>query len=606
MSDKLQFYPTPAWLAKFAGEQFQEKVEYLLEPHAGKGDLLKGAGFINGYGGCCTVNIAAVEIDVENQEVLRGKKIDIVGHDFLKMTDATQYSHILMNPPFINGDEHLIHAWNILDSGEIVAIINAETIRNPYSAKRELLNKIISDNGYVVFIDDAFAKEHGAARPANVDVAVVYLKKVNEKMNFTFECKKDDERFDDADFNEEIGTQVGMPVGFIESYVKAFGVAVEALKFSHKARIASSKYANMLGENFLEELAKEQAVASGNLDYIIKTSFDDSKYDSKGEFVRAYRELKHRAWSSILRYSKVEDSLSSNNINLLRKEFTNISNLDFTSSNIYSFLLGFSQSRNELNNNMVLHVFDEISKFHPDNRLYYKGWKSNGWHRLNAFQVKSKRFILPISLDSFGFSYLEISKFSDFDQVFRFLDGKNYSNSGGNGFYGVADLLKEHDSSGGLARLSGNRISTEYFDVRLYVGAGTIHFFPKRKDLIERLNNLVGKLRQWLPDEPEHATKEFWEQHDQSERINKGFNVKTSNWELNSLFREAQNPDANISSYSKIASELSGMFDKAAKDLGINSGLSFDAKEQLNQMGGEGVAEQQLALPNLSNDDEAA
>jgi hypothetical protein len=52
-----------------------------------------------------------------------------------------------MNPPFSNADDHFLKAWEIAENTDIVCLMNAETIRNPYSQKRQLVNRIIEDNG---------------------------------------------------------------------------------------------------------------------------------------------------------------------------------------------------------------------------------------------------------------------------------------------------------------------------------------------------------------------------------------------------------------------------------------------------------------------------
>lgn len=56
------------------------------------------------------------------------------------------FDFIIMNPPFSNGDEHFIKAWEIADNTTIVCLLNSETINNPYSEKRKLVKKIIDDN----------------------------------------------------------------------------------------------------------------------------------------------------------------------------------------------------------------------------------------------------------------------------------------------------------------------------------------------------------------------------------------------------------------------------------------------------------------------------
>lgn len=589
MSNDFQFYPTPRWLAKFAVSNFKDPIQYLLEPSAGDASLLIGADLIRNGHSCC--ELAAVEIDPNNQAILRGFNVDVIGHDFLKVADASPFSHILMNPPFSYGCDHVLHAWSILNSGEIVAIINAETIRNPYSEKRKLLVKTIADNGFVVFIDDAFAAKHNAKRSADVDVAVVYLKKESLEFDFTFGCEGDSYSDVDLDETGSVATDVGLPVGFIEAYVQTFNNAVLALKNESKARFAAYKYAALLGETFLQKLAKAHAEESGNLDgYKMETLFSGGGQEIRSNFVKGYKELKQRAWSSVLRYMKIEDKLSSSNRSLLIKEFENISKLEFSASNIYSFLLGFSQSKGELDNEMVLHVFDKISKYYPDNRSFYKGWKSNGWHRLNAFKVKSKRFILPISF-SYGFIGSDnVDVFRDFDRVFCYLDGKVYDKEDAN-FDGLGNLLERHSSN--IHSLFNKRITTEYFDVRFYHGAGTVHFFPRRKDLIERLNNYVGKLRQWLPNEPEDATNEFWEQYEKSDQISSKMNVTVSPYALRYIYSGRVD---DLDRYKDEVVSLSKSFDSAAKELGIDSSLGFDAREAL---------EQQCLLPNLSAQDVA-
>lgn len=57
--------------------------------------------------------------------------------------------------------------------------------------------------------------------------------------------------------------------------------------------------------------------------------------------------------------------------------------------------------------------------------------------------------------------------------------------------------------------------------MRFYPKAGTVHIFPARPDLVERMNRVVGKYRQWLPDQDTAAPAEFWEQYDNAGRVTK-------------------------------------------------------------------------------------
>src|SRR5674476_2159 len=143
---------------------------------------------------------------------------------------------------------------------------------------------------------------------------------------------------------------------------------------------------------------------------------------------------------------------------------------------------------------MACDVFDMITKFHTDNTVFYKGWKSNDKYRTCGMQDKTTRFILPRhSTDGWqsNLSWESEQMLRDFDKVFAMLDCKSSPE------VGLYDLFR---GSFNELRCS-KRLSSSYFDVRYYPGAGTIHFFPRRKKLVGRLNLLVGRYRQWLPTE---------------------------------------------------------------------------------------------------------
>jgi len=73
---------------------------------------------------------------------------------------------------------------------------------------------------------------------------------------------------------------------------------------------------------------------------------------------------------------------------------------------------------------MVLDCFDKITKYIPENRAYYRGWKSNVKHKEQAFRVQMTRFIIP-RVNSYGCVSCETKKMlSDFDKTFVLLDGK--------------------------------------------------------------------------------------------------------------------------------------------------------------------------------------
>lgn len=118
-NDGLDFFPTPASVAdqmiETAGLTDNMRV---LEPSAGMGhiaDQIRQAG----------VEPDVVEFSGDRRELLQAKGYNVVGHDFMDVTDG-DYDRIIMNPPF--GDRrdaaHVQHAYSLLKpGGRLVAIM---------------------------------------------------------------------------------------------------------------------------------------------------------------------------------------------------------------------------------------------------------------------------------------------------------------------------------------------------------------------------------------------------------------------------------------------------------------------------------------------------
>ena len=100
--------------------------------------------------------------------------IHIVHDDFLTYTPYKQYNLIAMNPPFSCGARHLLRAIEMQQhGGQIVCLLNAETLRNPYTAERKRLVALLEQfNADIEYISDAFSD---AERRASVETALIYL-----------------------------------------------------------------------------------------------------------------------------------------------------------------------------------------------------------------------------------------------------------------------------------------------------------------------------------------------------------------------------------------------------------------------------------------------
>jgi predicted RNA methylase len=135
--DVLQHYPTPDWLAAKAVALFKRSSGRLLDACSGAGALAAAwARRVNprlsSVSGA-SWPIDAVELDARHHPALRAQRINVVGLDFLAFEGGAMYSNVVMNPPFAQGARFVLKAWHMMFSGEIVAIVNAETLRNPFS-----------------------------------------------------------------------------------------------------------------------------------------------------------------------------------------------------------------------------------------------------------------------------------------------------------------------------------------------------------------------------------------------------------------------------------------------------------------------------------------
>ncbi len=507
MIDSLQFYPTPKSLAEKAWSMFRERdFTRVLEPSAGNGDLLAAAPS-NGWMGRTPID--CIEIDITRHPRLREEGYSVVGLDFLQFDSGSMYSHIILNPPFAQGALHALKAWDSLWDGEVVAILNAETIRNPCSKERRRLVRLVEAHGEVEFVEAAFA-EDDSMRKTNVEVALVYLRK-------NADLEHDLAGTIMEDLERDSMTAAGLASGYhepqelalgastIENAVTAFNAAVRASRESVFADARAQRYKARLGRSM-------GAVTGGYCD----DAFGDrsSVEYVRRELFKRYEDLKDRAWTGILRSSRVTDRLSSAGQKQVESQFAQIKTLEFTVSNIYGFLLGVIENQGDIQLEMACSVFDQITRYHSDNAVYYRGWKSNDRHREAGMRIKMTRFILPghnCEPWRTGISWDSQRLLSDFDKVFAMLDGKQKPE------YGIAEAFDQEFE----ALKDGERIQSSYFDLRYYPGAGTIHFFPRNKEVVDRLNRLVGRHREWLPPEDARVSEDFWLQYEKAERFDK-------------------------------------------------------------------------------------
>lgn len=530
-----EYYPTGAHTALKMAMKFNREIVHICDPSAGKGNLLRHLSdgfesisddefkpFIDQLiDGGLSENYAvryarrkwnldraeksAIEIDAAHHADLRELGCKIIGYNFMDVQSLATVSHIIMNPPFSQGAEHVLHAWDCVYDAELVAIVNAQTIKNPFSVERRRLVDLIAKHGSVEFLQDEFV-DH-VERKTNVEVALIYLEKkpegLEKLLNFMDGLKKGNNEYDEEQVSPEICQAVAIPTNFIQNTMHRFKAAVQAARVASEAKAVADRNADGLGIS-LQEM---QAKGVGN--EFREISGESVLKVARKEFEARYRDLKKRAWGQIIRSSLLTDKLSNQARRRLEAEAENIYQLEFTLANVHGFLQGVVESMGDIYKDMVCGLFDNIMNRSNENVVFYKSWKSNEKHKKLGMRVKRSRFILPRFNSSYGGSidYQSTQFLSDIDKVFGYLDGLSGPYDGLVNAFSVQKVE------------NGERYSTRYFDFRFYKRAGTIHFYPKNMEVIERLNRFVGRVRNWIPTDWTEVNDDFKKQYDDGERL---------------------------------------------------------------------------------------
>ena len=549
-----EFYPTPDALAgKMVRKVDWKKVESVLEPSAGKGDVLKAVAkqVRKRRREHAVTDIDAIEIDpnlrailkhnfsrearedIQNRKdsLLRSKGchtnleweskkycyldngkyqyfpddeqemlkeyddalegffeggIHIVHDDFLTYTDYTRYSLIIMNPPFSCGDRHLLKAIDMQkEGGQIVCVLNAETIRNPYTAVRKCLRELLDRyEADVEYISGAFT---GAERKADVDVALIYI-----NIPYTEpEGESIYEKLTRAKAYREPTPEQAMELevtDFIPMIVNRYRVEVESgielIRTYQRMVPYLNSYINPEKQGYYN--SSLILLKDGNGNHITINSY-----------VRSVR-LKY--WHGLLTNEKFIGKLTSK----LQKEYgqrvSSYADYDFSEFNIYMLLT-------EMNTQIIKGIKDEIEvmydrlteehSYYPEckkNRYLYNGWKTNKAWKLEkksilpCYDVFSQWNKEPNPRSAFGV-------LSDIERILNFFDGNSTLN------VSLASAIEANFNRGNT-----KNIRCKFFTVTFYK-KGTVHIVYNCPELIDRFNIYCARNRRWLP--PSYGTKKY-------------------------------------------------------------------------------------------------
>lgn len=486
-----EFYPTPKEIVEYMLKPYNDKISdrYILEPSAGSGNMLDviTSKISMDYGGrsyqksrANKRKVYCIEQDPELSMILQNKGYKLVGTDFLDYKPQHMIDLIIMNPPFSNGDQHLLHAWDILEGGDIACLLNAETINNPFTQRRELLSKIIEDHGSVEMLGNVFSS---AERKTDVEIALVRLSKEGRPgLKLEFEPN---ERESHADFTEELhtGNEVALndKMGaYLEIYEKSKGAFAEYIK-------AKAKLNYYAGEFLRQE----------DVENLIKSAETESRKDKVAIYNSFVDELKMKAWDRIMMQMGLERYMTSSvrtNFNEFKKSQ---GGMDLTRENIKQLIMMLFQSSDNILNQAVIDVFDVFTAYHKSNRVYPEGWKTN-----SAWKV-GKKVILPgfTSGDYSGYysaGFHNYDKYTDIDRAMCYLSGIKYESldaitKKGSSYRDTEYQRRSLDTAVKQTRFGDSSLQEcEFFFFRCYK-KGTVHLTFKSESLWAKFNQVACK-----------------------------------------------------------------------------------------------------------------
>lgn len=497
-----EFYPTPPSLVEkmITGIDWR-KIKTVLEPSAGKGDILREVAkettqHIGRY--LSGLDVDCIEIDPNLRAVLKynfskerqnqydrwedeeyleffADGIHIVHDDFFTYTPFKQYDLIIMNPPFSNGDKHLLKALDIQKKGgNIVCLLNAETIRNPYTeTRKELIRQLNKYNAQIEYIENAFTT---AERKTAVEVALikVAIERVQEESDI-YNRLREAEEMEDIDV-----TCTELEVSdYIKAIISRFNVEV-------KSGIELIRQYRAMIPYMLRSFDSDEKSPILRL-----AAITDRGYDSVS--VNAYvKEVRLKYWRALLSNPKFTGKLTSKLQEEYRERVAKLANYDFTEYNIRTLSAEMNAHIKQGIEDEIITMFDRLTAEHswyPEtlkNKHYYDGWATNKAHKIE------KKVIIPCygvydSWDGKPRVYNARGVLEDIERILNFLDG---------GMTRDVDLWHTLDAcfNQGITK----NIELKFFKATFYK-KGTVHLTFTCPELIERFNIYAAQQKAWLP-----------------------------------------------------------------------------------------------------------
>lgn len=489
----LQFYPTPkSLLDKITDSLKWNKITSVLEPSAGKGDI---ADYVkeklNTPYTRYDIQIDCIEKDPALRKMLEGKEYHVIHDDFLTYHGQYHYDLIILNPPFNEGDKHLEKALDIQkNGGNIICILNAETIDNPCTNRRKaLIQKLEKYQADISYYDDAFVAED-TDRKTNIRIAVVKVQIPEIEFSSQIYEKLKQKQYSELQIDEEI-TDVAVS-DLVKNIVKQYELEVDAGIALIREYKGMKKY---IMSSIKEEYTSPMLT--------LKVGDHDC---SENAYIYSVR---RKYWNALFRNEEFMKNMTDDQQQSYLSQVDTLIHYDFSFCNIKEIQIQMAQTMVKGIEECIIKMFDECSNAHswyPEcskNIHYYNGWCTNkAW-------IVNQKVILPISI--FYKDYSNTTKIStsayyhtcnvnllhDLEKAFNYLGGTPQTS------WDSYDIMRYVEKSEQI-----KNVRFRYFTVNFFKkGTAHITFTDENLDTLKRFNIFGSQQKGWLP--PSYGKKKY-------------------------------------------------------------------------------------------------
>ena len=340
------FYPTPAHLVRKMIEKVNfHFVDSMLEPSAGKGNLALPTiqawrRSVGDYDGHKTPDMDCIEIDPNLRAILKDKGLRVVHDDFLTYNTRKEYSLIIMNPPFEDAARHILKAISLLKpEGQLVALCNAETLRNPCTNERNLLVRTLGDCS-IEYLEGEFLT---AERKTDVVTAMITYKAPASDLGDSLILEKLRAGHKYVDMSPE-RTAALAKSDYVEAIIDRYNYEVESgIKLIREYRA-------------IEHMV---SATKGNYSATMSLSMGYNERATETSWVRAVR---HKYWSMLFADPRFVSQLTDNLRQDLYRKVTDLENYEFSYFNIKEIMIQMNAHVSEGVESTIMALFDDWTR----------------------------------------------------------------------------------------------------------------------------------------------------------------------------------------------------------------------------------------------------